>query len=65
MFGSWSTGYPDIYALDFGSVTAPGAYTIVISGPIAGSSPTFTIDTAANFQALLDWCREAQQTGWS
>ncbi|PWT76427.1 MAG: glycoside hydrolase [Chloroflexi bacterium] len=46
--GSWSSSYPDIYALDFDSVTAPGTYTIVVSGPIAASSPTITIDTAAN-----------------
>ncbi len=46
--GKWSTSYPDIYALDFDSVTTPGTYTIVTNGPIAGSSPGFTIDTAAN-----------------
>lgn len=46
--GSWSTSYPDVYALDFDSVTAPGTYTIVTSGPIAGSSPGFTINTATS-----------------
>src|SRR6266849_1885523 len=46
--GTWSTSYPDVYALDFDAVTTPGTYTIVTSGPIAGSSPTFTIDTATN-----------------
>ena len=46
--GSWSNSYPDVYALDFGSVTTPGTYTIVTSGPIVGSSPGFTIGTAAN-----------------
>lgn len=49
--GSWSGSYPDVYALDFGSVTAPGTYTISVSGPIAGSSPGFPIDTAANVYA--------------
>ncbi|MFL5624735.1 MAG: cellulase N-terminal Ig-like domain-containing protein, partial [Ktedonobacteraceae bacterium] len=49
--GSWSTSYPDVYALDFGSVTTAGTYTIVASGPIAGSSPSFTIGTAANVYA--------------
>ncbi|HEX6776617.1 MAG TPA: glycoside hydrolase family 9 protein, partial [Ktedonobacterales bacterium] len=49
--GSWSTAYPDVYALDFGSVTTPGIYTIVTSGPITGSSPSFAIDTAANVYA--------------
>src|ERR1051326_5698897 len=45
--GRWSTGYPNVYALDFSSVSTPGTYTIAASGPIAGSSPSFTIDTAA------------------
>lgn len=49
--GKWSTSYPNIYALDFSSVTTPGTYTIVASGPIAGTSPSFTIDTAANVYA--------------
>lgn len=49
--GTWSNGYPDVYALDFSSVTTPGTYTIVTSGPIVGSSPGFTIDTAANVYA--------------
>ena len=46
--GTWSTTYPDVYALDFGSVTAPGTYTIAVSGPITASSPGFPIDTATN-----------------
>jgi endoglucanase len=46
--GSWSNGYPDIYALDFSTVTAAGTYTITVSGPIAATSPTFKIDSAAN-----------------
>jgi endoglucanase len=46
--GSWSSSYPDLYALDFDSVTTAGTYTIVVSGPIAATSPTFTINTAAN-----------------
>ena len=46
--GTWSTAYPDVYALDFGAVTAPGTYTIVVSGPITASSPGFPIATATN-----------------
>src|SRR5262249_34801804 len=49
--GSWSASYGNIYALDFDSVTASGTYTIAVSGPIAGSSPSFKIDTAANLYA--------------
>ena len=46
--GSWSNGYADVYALDFDSFTTTGTYTISVSGPIAASSPSFKVDTAAN-----------------
>lgn len=49
--GSWSSAFPNIYALDFDAVTTPGTYTIVTSGSIPGSSPRFTIDTASNVYA--------------
>src|SRR5438067_8200384 len=46
--GTWSNGYPDVYALDFDSFTTAGTYTISVSGPIAATSPSFKVDTAAN-----------------
>ena len=46
--GSWSSSYPDVYGLDFDALTAVGTYTISVSGTIAASSPSFSIDTAAN-----------------
>jgi endoglucanase len=46
--GKWSGSYPDVYALDFPAVTAPGSYSISVAGPIAAQSPGFRIDTAAN-----------------
>ena len=46
--GSWSSRYPDLYALDFDTLTTAGTYTISVSGPIAASSPSFSIDNAAN-----------------
>jgi endoglucanase len=49
--GSWSTTYPDIYALDFDTFTTAGTYTISVSGPIAASSPSFKIDSATNVYA--------------
>jgi endoglucanase len=49
--GSWSRSYPNVYALDFSIVTASGIYTITVGGPIAASSPSFRIDTAANVYA--------------
>ena len=49
--GSWSSTFPNVYALDFDAVKTPGTYTIVTSGSIPGSSPRFTIDTATNVYA--------------
>jgi endoglucanase len=46
--GSWSSGYPVVYALDFDGVTAAGTYTVAVSGPVAATSPSFAVDTAAN-----------------
>src|SRR6266550_5669401 len=45
--GKWSTGYPDVYALDFPSVTTAGTYTISVTGPIAATSPSFAIAAPA------------------
>jgi endoglucanase len=44
--GSWSSGYPDVYALDFDGVAAAGSYTISVSGPVAATSPTFQVNSA-------------------
>jgi endoglucanase len=46
--GSWSSSYPDVYALDFDSFVTVGTYSISVSGPIAATSPSFKIDSAAN-----------------
>src|SRR6266481_1285687 len=51
LLGSWSSSYPDVYALDFGSVTAPGTYTITVAGPVAATSAAFPIATAQNVYA--------------
>lgn len=54
--GSWSSSYPDVYALDFSPLTRPGTYTVSVNGPIAGSSPKFRVDSAAKLytQALAN-----------
>ena len=49
--GSWSSAYPDVYALDFDSLVTAGTYTISVSGPIAATSPSFKIDTGTNLYA--------------
>jgi endoglucanase len=46
--GSWSSSYPDVYALDFDSFVTVGTYTISVSGPIAATSPSFKIDSGTN-----------------
>lgn len=45
--GSWSSAYPDVYALDFDAVTTAGGYTVVVSGPIAATSASFQVNTAS------------------
>jgi endoglucanase len=43
--GSWSSAYPNVFALDFDSVGTVGSYTISVNGPIPASSPSFRIDS--------------------
>ena len=50
--GSWSSSYPDVYALDFDGVTAAGTYTISVTGPVSVTSPSFSVDTATNLYAV-------------
>jgi endoglucanase len=45
--GAWGS-FPDVYTIDFDSVSTAGTYTIAVSGPIAATSPSFSINTAAN-----------------
>ena len=49
--GSWSSAYPNVYALDFSSVATAGTYTIAVTGPIAAASPSFRIDSGQNVYA--------------
>src|SRR5215469_17239754 len=48
--GSWGS-FPDVYAIDFDSVSTAGGYTIVVSGPVPATSPGFSIDSAVNLYA--------------
>ncbi|HEV8653487.1 MAG TPA: glycoside hydrolase family 9 protein [Actinomycetes bacterium] len=50
--GSWSSAYPNVYALDFNNAVATtGTYTISVSGPVPATSPSFRVDTGANVYA--------------
>jgi endoglucanase len=52
--GKWNNTFPDTYLLDFSSVTTPGTYSLVVTGPIAASSPQFAIGTgSALYSGLL------------
>jgi endoglucanase len=41
--GSWSGQYPDVYAIDFSSVSAGGTYSISVHGSVDAHSPSFVI----------------------
>jgi endoglucanase len=45
--GSWSSAYPDVYPIDFSSVTAAGTYRLVTAGPLKLTSDTFRIESPA------------------
>ncbi len=47
LLGSWGS-FPDVYALDFDSVSTAGTYTISVTGPINATSPSFGIGIGAN-----------------
>ncbi|GAB7044067.1 MULTISPECIES: glycoside hydrolase family 9 protein [Catenuloplanes] len=47
--GSWNSGYTAVWPIDFSAVTAPGSYTIQITG--VGTSPTFEIAARADLYA--------------
>jgi endoglucanase len=49
--GKWSNAFPNVYALDFSAASAPGTYTIAVTGPVAATSPSFRIESGANLYA--------------
>ena len=49
--GSWSTAFPDVYAIDFDQLEAPGSYRVLVGGPAPASSPLFAIAGAASLYA--------------
>ncbi|HTG48152.1 MAG TPA: glycoside hydrolase family 9 protein [Actinomycetota bacterium] len=44
--GRWSPTFPHVYVLDFDGVTAPGVYTIEVTGSQTAVSPPFRVDAA-------------------
>src|SRR6476646_8553730 len=49
--GSWSSGYPNVYAIDFTSLATAGSFTISVADPIAAGSPTFVVGTGPTVYA--------------
>ena len=45
--GSWNSAYPDVYPIDFSSVTTAGTYHVTVSGTEAATSDTFQIESAS------------------
>lgn len=41
--GSWSGSFPDVYAIDFDALSAPGRYVVTVGGAVPASSPAFAI----------------------
>ena len=56
-----------MYALDFGTVTAAGTYSIDVSGPVTAASPSFKIDTGQNVysEPLANALFQPTQYKWS
>ncbi|MGH3158187.1 MAG: cellulase N-terminal Ig-like domain-containing protein, partial [Streptosporangiaceae bacterium] len=51
--GSWNSAYPDVYPIDFSTVTAPGTYHVTVSGPVSASSDTFGVQSASSLYGPL------------
>jgi endoglucanase len=51
--GSWNSAYPDVYPIDFSSVTAAGTYHVTVSGSQSATSDTFQIEDAASLYGPL------------
>jgi endoglucanase len=51
--GSWNSAYPDVYPIDFSTVTAPGTYHVTVSGPASATSDTFSVESASSLYGPL------------
>jgi endoglucanase len=51
--GSWNSSYPDVYPINFSSVTAAGTYHLTVSGTESAKSDTFKIESASSLYAPL------------
>ncbi|HEV2635372.1 MAG TPA: glycoside hydrolase family 9 protein [Actinocrinis sp.] len=51
--GSWNSAYPDVYPINFSSVTADGTYHVSVAGSVTASSDTFEIEDASDLYGPL------------
>jgi endoglucanase len=51
--GNWNSAFPDVYPIDFSSVTANGSYHVTVSGAVAASSDTFQVEDAGALYGTL------------
>jgi endoglucanase len=51
--GSWNSAYPDVYPIDFSSLTTPGTYHLTVSGTESATSDAFRIEDAASLYGPL------------
>jgi endoglucanase len=51
--GSWNSAYPDVYPIDFSSVTTAGTYHVAVSGTQSATSDTFQIESASGLYGPL------------
>lgn len=51
--GSWNSAYPDVYPIDFSSVTAAGTYHVTVSGTQSATSDTFKIEDSSSLYGPL------------
>ncbi|SEL80822.1 glycoside hydrolase family 9 protein [Streptacidiphilus jiangxiensis] len=45
--GSWNSAYPDVYPIDFSSVTTTGTYHLTVGGAVGATSDTFEVESAS------------------
>jgi endoglucanase len=51
--GSWNSAYPDVYPINFSSVTASGTYHVTVAGSVTASSDNFQVESAASLYGPL------------
>jgi endoglucanase len=51
--GDWNSAYPDVYPIDFSTVTAAGTYHVAVSGTESATSDNFTVESASSLYGPL------------